>query len=658
VADLNGLAVLAAQVALVADSSFRIARRLGHGPQPLAFAVAVQVVALAQICLVVLVLGYTGLLSSPAILVLHLGIWAGARFAARSPREGGGPPVVAPWRGAVRPIHLGLAALALAIGIMAATGVASEVLVHDSLSYRLSRIGYWLQEGSIRHFPTNEIRQSFTAINVDLVMLWFTHPFAAGFPLASLAQTWGGVLLLLSTWGGARALGLRPRAALGACLLVLGMPCVLVQFMTTHSDLLTAGLFASAAFLGLASRSGDWTWPAAMALALSVGAKGTVLYALPAAAVAALVATGPGGTAARLKRVAPVLAVSLLVLAAPRYVENLLAWGNPFAPPAAWRLNQGQTPIASVPEKAALNLESYAVQTLDPASNPAPFASALTPLFRAAAQRLPPEDPFCNPIYPRRATLLGLLEEPLRNADTVSTGALAWLLALLGTAVAMTAWWRRGDEGARLVVAGSTCTAGFLACFSALYLWWPTSFRFFSLVAPFLALAGAWALEWFPTPARALAWAVTAALCLSLGGEVYFGTVNAGSRAIPPLKVDWRFYGDLRAERSIVSRLPAGSTLGVALPFDSVLAGFFRSGRGVRVRFLSAEALRHGGDGATVLRESRLDALVLRPPRLPGGGAATLAVGDPGAPSFVLVVPPEVGAALSRAPGDLPATMR
>ena len=92
--------------------------------------------------------------------------------------------------------------------LFALTGTLGEHLIHDALSYRLSRIGYWLQEGCIRHFPTNEPRQTYSPVNADLVMLWLTHPFPTGFPLVTLAQAWGGGLLLLSAWSVAGAAGL------------------------------------------------------------------------------------------------------------------------------------------------------------------------------------------------------------------------------------------------------------------------------------------------------------------------------------------------------------------------------------------------------------------------------------------------------------------
>jgi hypothetical protein len=633
VPDLSGLAVLGLQSILLASGSLRIVRRFAPTTDRVAFAVAVQVVALAQICAITLALGYSGLLSSSAIVAFHVALWLGTRYAVGSP-AGAEPRGARAWlEGRVQPAHAAAVGLGLIVVSLALTGVFSENLVHDSLSYRVSRIGYWLQQASVRHFPTNESRQNFSAIDADLVMLWFTHPFASGFPLVTLAQSWGGALLLSSTWGAAASIGLGWRGRAGAALLVLGMPCVFVQFMTSQNDLVTAGLFSAFAYLWLRARAtDDWPWPAGLALALAIGAKGTVFYVAPAAVLAALVAAGSlRGLAVRVRRHAVAFLVSLVLLAAPRYVENQLAYGNPFAPAEAYELNHGPTGLATLPRKMALNTASYGAQALEPGSNPAVLAPLVRPLFRAIVERLPDGDPFSIAAYPRRTTLTALSLEPLRNADTVSTGVLAPLLAVLGAVIAGMGWAGRTPGEPRLVVAAAVCAAGFLACFSALYLWWPSSFRFSSLVAPFLALAAAWGLERLRARARALAWIVAAGLSVSLMAEVYLGTANAGWRTIPPVEVRWLFYRDLVAERAIVAALPPSSTLAVALPYNTVLAGFFWERQRVRVRFVTSEAVSRAGDAESILRESGLDALVARP-GMPVGGRPPLLLGDPASP--------------------------
>jgi hypothetical protein len=649
---LSGLAVIALQSALLADGTLRITRRHRGAGDAVAFAVAAQTVALAQICAIILALGYAGVLSSATIVGAHSALWLATRLALRATRPAQRPYLPA----RVQPRHVLAAVLAMALLLVALTGVLSETLIHDSLSYRLSRIGYWLQEGSVRHFPTNEPRQTFSPINVDLVMLWLTHPFARGFPLVTLAQAWGGLLLLLSTWGAASSLGLSWRARLGAALMALAMPCVFVQLMTSHNDLLTAGLLASAAYLWLEGRTtGRWVWPTALALALALGAKGTVLYMAPAASLVVLAATVAGRPApGHTRRLATALMVSLVFFAAPRYVENFVACGDPFGPPEMYALNHGSTALPSLPEKTSLNLASYAVQSLHPASNPAVLAPLLSRLFRWSVAHLPESDPFSALAYPRRPTLAALDGDPRRNADTVSTGVLVPLLALLGSGAAVGAWMRGGPSPARWVVAGSSCVAGFLVCFSALFLWWPSSFRFFSLTAPFVAVPAAWGLERLSVRTRRPAWILVAALCLSASTEVYFGTVNAGFQAVPPVRVPWSFYGDLLAERAVVSRMEPGLTLGVAVPENTVLAGFFRGGNDVRVRFLTPEALGTSGSAIEIMRENRLDALVVRPPGLPGGGAPAATIGNPSAPRFVLYLytRPDAADSGAQAPGD------
>ena len=111
-----------------------------------------------------------------------------------------------------------------------------------------------------------------------------------------------------------------------------------------------------------------------------------------------------------------------------------------------------------------------------------------------------------------------------------------------------------------------------------------------------------------------------------MGGEVYAGTVNAGWRALSePPRAFLPWWGDHLAERAVARALPPRATLGVALPPNTVLAGLFRAGNGVRVVFVPFEAVAAAGNGLALLRSERLDAL-LTIPGLAAGGARVVFV--------------------------------
>lgn len=135
--------------------------------------------------------------------------------------------------------------------------VHGEPVVYDALTYRLSRLGLWLQEGRITHFATDDARLNYMPVAPDLVMAWLAGAHRTGFAWVALAQTLGGGLLLVAMAGLARCTGLGRAAALGAAGLLLGMANVGPQFSAAYTDLFTAGIFAAAFYLWLIALQRD-----------------------------------------------------------------------------------------------------------------------------------------------------------------------------------------------------------------------------------------------------------------------------------------------------------------------------------------------------------------------------------------------------------------
>ncbi len=647
---MGPVALLLLQTLLVAESARRLERLLPGPRAGLASRwLAVQVLALAQIVAVALALGYTGRLRTATILLAHLAVLLAVLGFARRPAGLEAPASLAArtagalrqWSSRDRRLAAGLAAVVV---LLALTGVLGRHATHDALSYRLSRIGYWLQEGSIRHFPTNEPRHDYSPVNVDLVMLWLTHPFPEGFPLATLAQAWGGGLLLLSAWALAGRAGLGRGQRLGVLALVLGMPSTLVQFMTSQNDLLTAGLLSAGLVLLLESLAAPrLAFPAWLAIAMAAGAKGTVFYAGPGVVLlVAATARARDVTLRALVRHAACAAACAATLAAPRYVENLRAWGDPFAPPGLYAVHQGDVAPATIGAKTSLNAITYVAQAIDPSSNAAALSPALRPAWEALVSWLPDRDPFAGPVYPRRDSLLLFSRLPLHNADTLSTGAVVPLLALAGALAAALSAFRRGPrsvEGERLAAGLAAFTLAFGVVFSALFQWWPTSVRFFSLVAVPLAVLAARALQAVPPPAQRPAWWLAVGLGVAIGGEVYVGTVNAGWRTLsPPSRAFLPWWGDHLAEIAVTRALPAGARLGAALPGNTVLAGLFRGGNDVRVTFVPLDDVAEARDASSLMRSRGLDAL-LAPPGSAIDSARPVLVPHGGATPWVLILP-------------------
>jgi hypothetical protein len=405
------------------------------------------------------------------------------------------------------------------------------------------------------------------------------------------------------------------------------MPSLFVQLMTSQTDLLTAGFLTAGLYFLLRSlESGSFVLPAWLGVSLAIGTKGTVFYWGPGLLAMGLAAVRLYRPPARLlARHAALGTLCLAALAAPRYAENLLRFGNPFAPPDAVALVQGRVELGAVPEKAALNGYSYFIELLEPASNPRYLSPLLRPLWQELISRLPDTDAHAVAVYPRKPYIGSFSEQPLKTADTLSWGALACLLAVAGAARAAVRRARGADRSSALVLALVAGAVLFFACFSAIFLWWPVNFRQFALVAPAVALAAAFAVDGLAPGPRRIAVAAIALHAGLIATEVGLHTFNAGWWALRPPVNLVPYYAQHLAERRIVGELlPAGATVGVALPYNAVLAGFFRSGKPLRIRFLDESRLAGSATAEEVLRAAGLDALVTLPETLGGRiGTAT-----------------------------------
>ena len=180
---------------------------------------------------------------------------------------------------AERAAALGLAVVAVAFLVLAST---AQPVVFDALTYRLSRVGHWLQEGRIGAIATDDARLNYMPVAPDLIMAWLMTATTAGFPLVAVAQTLGGLLALGATAGLARLTGLGRLPALGAAALLLGLPNVAPQFTSAYTDLFKAGVLAAGYVLWLSAlRRGRGSWLGGAAAGLALGAKGTVVYFAP-----------------------------------------------------------------------------------------------------------------------------------------------------------------------------------------------------------------------------------------------------------------------------------------------------------------------------------------------------------------------------------------
>lgn len=284
------------------------------------------------------------------------------------------------------------------IGVMAVFALSSALFTppntYDSLTYHVARTESWLQQGTVAHFATSDLRQiEFAPLNA----FWFLH----------LALLTGSDLLLNTLQLGALVFVLLPSASflcekLGARANVRGLllvsiaatPMIILQASSTQNDVLLASLLLASLCLGwlfLEAPSLALGALLGVALGLCVFTKGTALvFGLSYAGWFAFHAFRRRSRLLALS-LAPAVALSVLINVG-HYARNYVALGSIFGEAAAWNRPSGLTLaglLSNIAKNLSLNI-STPVYSLN---------GHIERVFRAVHDRLLPvsvDDPGLN----------------------------------------------------------------------------------------------------------------------------------------------------------------------------------------------------------------------------------------------------------------------
>ncbi len=580
-------------------------------------------IAVTVITVPCVLLGYAGLLSKYSLTVAVALVWATGYYSGR--RWGFLEPgflaglfveVLAYLRGLKRIYRLLLLVLLLPLGLLFFEAAVTPPMDFDSHGYRLSRIGLWLQEGALWQLPTTDPRMNYSAINGDLVMLWLTAPFEVGYPLAKLAQYFGGLYLMVVCAAFARALGVRRRLLLLVPFLLLSGPVVYAQMATTQVDLFVGVMLASGLFFLMQSLRGrESPWLAWLGIAQAVAVKGTLFYMGPGLAAMGLLwlwLFRPGWR--HLKAQAIAASVCLLVVASPRYLENQFQYGNPFA--SSGHLKKLHRTDDSAlggfsSEKLTLNLSTYFAQNFVRDFNPPVLAEVLLPLSNLLIDAQPSalDEHVLNTARGPylRYTNIGKYEHP--HALTGSLGLLLPGLAFAGIVWSGIRYRRRRlVTGVVLTLAFAGLT--FVLLLSGFYIWTPYKFRYFMLLLPALVLPALLLLQWSGSRVRrVLFWGVVV-LSLASVGKTFFTSSLGGWHALMqdyrlmlPIKIIEGRRGMLEEE------VVPGSRIAVSQSYYGFLSPFFRTGKELDTVLVPRDELRQLGSPSAVLAKYDADYL-------------------------------------------------
>lgn len=226
-----------------------------------------------------------------------------------------------------------LAALSLLGGVTLVTAVVAAPNNFDSLTYHLPRVLHWIQNGSVRHYPTHIDRQlvlapwsEFTIMHLQLL--------SGGDRLSNTVQWMSMVGSAVAASLIAARLKGSVNAQIVAAVVAVSVPMGLLQSTSTQNDytasfwIILLVYYIFEATEGFRRRTAVM---AAAALALAVLTKGTAyLIAAPFMSYYLL------QLALRKKRdaleAAAIAAVMLLLVNGAHYARNYAVYGNPLTP--------------------------------------------------------------------------------------------------------------------------------------------------------------------------------------------------------------------------------------------------------------------------------------------------------------------------------------
>lgn len=515
------------------------------------------------------------------------------------------------WKGEERPITLlflgGIGVLLWFLG----PAILAIPANHDSNTYRLARIGYWLQENRIGHFPTNDPRMNFIGFNTELVMAWICSFFRSGYPLVGLVQYALGVLMLCSTYTIGLRLGLSRLAALAAVAITLGLPPIALQFFTSQTDVFTAGcLYLAIAYYLVALRTRRrWDWGMfGLAAGLAIGAKGTVLYWGPGLGCAGLVWALQERIPVRALIAGLSLAILIILpLGTPAFVLNMLDYGKPFAPDSMIQF-QHQAPRNGRLDFLVGNITGYSWQLTDPASN-FPFGDAVRSLHTKWKEKiLARNEHFTG--FRSRFERFTQTPHPEPNEDIVSFGILIPTLAATSAVILLFQLIRLRRTGLANIACIATALCLFFVAFGALESWTPAKYRYFVLVGPFLAILAVHCLRGAGAVRSA---ALIAVGTLQLSNASYYGYsshVHGWATVLRPQRCPYT--AALERPTRITAMLGSQpARIAICVRFDAFTAQFLRTPVPHTVQFLPASTIRACTTNREVLQQLGVDYLIV-----------------------------------------------
>ena len=229
----------------------------------------------------------------------------------------------------------------------------------DALYNHLSRIGYWLQQGSLKPYSGFNNIGVIYPINNSLLMLW-SIAFIRLDILVGSVQFISTAITMLVIFSFGKQLGFSSKKSLFAALIYLTFPIVLLESITAQNDALAA-CFISSAFLFLIEPNEKNPKInlvlSALAFSLALGTKQYALFIMPGYLLLFVVRLLQyKGDRYKILGIWTSMTLLLtIVLGSYSYIQNAIYFGNPFGETKDINYNAILSSENHITEKISIN---------------------------------------------------------------------------------------------------------------------------------------------------------------------------------------------------------------------------------------------------------------------------------------------------------------
>jgi len=381
--------------------------------------------------------------------------------------------------------------------IIAFLGGAALILAtpqnnYDSMTYHLSRIGYWMQHKNLAPWLTPNPRQTTSPINAELGLLWTTL-LSGTDRLTGFVQWFSALGTAVTIFGLARLMGAKRSQGAFAGMIWLTFPQIILQSTTTQNDIVVTFFFTSTLyflFLGLKTKEKSQFILSGIGFGLAVGTKATAFLILPGLGIAALVIwiLAGKGVYKNLLLWGCYCVLGFGLFGMFNYVQNFTYYGDPISVPDWTSTVFATGKRVSRLTRGLSNISLYSIDLIDFTGLPNSIADPLDDAKSSAMQRVFYESRIPSHISKSFPSSVITSAPVVINEDSSAFGPLSIVLLPLPLIQLWEGIRKRDKVRVGLVIVG----IGFIITLSYLLGWTPFRIRYFvlpvSILAPLLAV--------------------------------------------------------------------------------------------------------------------------------------------------------------------------